>query len=153
MEKTNKITITCPDWDLRVDVSQALADILHVNFLDVDDYIIRGSVLNGDIDDYSKQSFIDKYGQGMFDTLEGISYLAYVKEVKEPFVIAIGNEKNSRNFSLMEKTISVNVCDGSDKNLASKLVDYSIKKSKSAASTAKEIAKLITSDERWDRSL
>lgn len=153
MDKTNKITITCSDWPTRVEVSQALADTLHVNFLDVDDYIIRGSVLNGDIEEYSKDCFITTYGQELFNTLEGLSYLAYVETVKEPFVIAIGNDKNDKNLSLLEKTISINLKVDDKQDLSSRLMDYTIKKSKSVASTAKEIAKIVTSDERWDRNL
>ena len=153
MDKTNKITITCEDWQTRVDIGQALADVLHINFLDVDDYIIRGSVLNGDIEEFSKECFVNAYGQELFNTLEAISYLAYVDTVDEPFVISIGNCKNDKNLSLLGKTISINVELDDKVGLSSKLVDYSIKKSKSVASTAKEIAKLVASDERWARNL
>ena len=153
MDKTNKITITCSDWNMRVDVGQALADTLHINFLDIDDYIIRGSVLNGDIEEFSKECFVSEYGQGMFDTLEGISYLAYVDTVDEPFVLSLGNDKNERNVALLEKTISVNIALDDNNGLSSKLADYSLKMDKSAANTAKKIAKLVTSDERWARNL
>lgn len=153
MDKTNKITITCLDWDTRVDVSQAVADLLHINMLDLDDYIIRGSVLNGDLDEFSKEKFIEKYGQGVFDTLEGIAYLAYVETVDAPFVISIGNDRNKANTNLFGKTISVNVRLDDTRSLSSTIADYSVKKSKSVKTTAKQIAKIITSDERWSRDL
>ena len=153
MDKTNKITITCSDWETRVDICTALAELLDVNMLDLDDYIIRGSVLNGDIEEYSKDCFIDEYGQAMFDTLEQLGYRAYVQGVEEPFVISISNDKNEGNIDLMGKTISVNVKLTDANSLSSKITDYSLKKSKSIKSTAQEIAKLVTSDERWSRNL
>ena len=153
MDKTNKITITCPDWYTRMDIADKVASLLKINVLDMDDYIIRGSVLNGDIEEYSKDSFVGQYGQTMFDMLEQLGYRAYVNGVEEPFVISIGNDRNEGNINLMSKTISINVRLDGRKGLSSKITDYSILKSKSTNSTAKEIVKLVTSDERWSRNL
>lgn len=153
MDKTNKITITCPDWDTRMSIANEVANLMKINVLDMDDYIIRGSVLNGDIEEYSKDCFIEQYGQTMFDTLEQLGYRAYVNGVEEPFVISIGNDRNEGNINLMSKTISVNVRLDGKKSLSSKITDYSILKSKSINSTAKEIVKIVTSDDRWHRDL
>ena len=53
MDKTNKITIFHSDWLKREEICQDVADLLKVQMLDIDDYILRGSVLTGDIDDMS----------------------------------------------------------------------------------------------------
>lgn len=148
MEKTNKITITCNNWDERVDISQALADVLKVNMLDIDDYIIRGSVMNGDLNEYSKDAFISQYGENMFSVLENLSYMAYVKTVEEPFVISLGNLTNESNAPLFRQTISINVSDGTPA-LSSVIADYSVKKEKSTSETARKIADIVLTDERW----
>ena len=70
MDKTNKITIFHNDWLKREEISQDVADLLKVQMLDIDDYILRGSVLTGDIDDMSKDEFVQKLGRGLFDTLQ-----------------------------------------------------------------------------------
>ena len=151
MDKTNKITITCSNWETRVAVSQAVADLLGINMLDVDDYIIRGSVMNGDLDEYSKEDFIRKYGKSLFATLETISYMAYVDTVKEPFVIAMDCSLNDGNADIFKKTISVSV--GEDNGIYSLISDYSVARKKTISKTAKEIVRIVTNDDRWEKDL
>ena len=148
MDKTNKITITCNNWDERVDISQAVADMLKINMLGIDDYIIRGSVMNGDLDEFPKEAFVSQYGENLFSVLENLSYMAYVKTVDEPFVISIDDIKNESNAPILRETISIDVNDNT-KTLSSAISDYTIKKEKSASATAKKIANIVLSDERW----
>lgn len=148
MDATNKITITCKDWETRTEIAQAVADIMGINMLDIDDFVIRGSVMNGDLDEYSKDEFMKKYGQSTFLALENISYLAYVTTVEEPFVIALGNSGNEGNIDIFKKTISINVSN-TGKSILSTISDYTVKNKKSIADTAANIVDIITADGRW----
>ena len=153
MDKTNKITITCPDWEKRTELSQAVADLLGINMLDIDDFIIRGSVMNGDIDEYSKEEFVGRYGAAVFGALENISYMAYVNDVEEPFVISLGNCKSEGNIPPFKKTISIHVPLDEGRSVSSEMADYSIKAQDSISSTAKAIADAVISDYRWAKCL
>ncbi len=148
MDKTNKITITCEDWAARMEISQAVADLLGANMLDVDDFIIRGSLFNGDIDEFSKEEFIQKYGNGAFLALENISYLAYVDTVEEPFVISLSSDRDEGIAETLRKTISINISE-TGRELYSTLSDYTIRKKETTSSTAEDIVDIITADERW----
>jgi shikimate kinase len=153
MDTTNKITITCNNWDKRVDIAQAVADSLGINMLDIDDYIIRGSVMNGDLENYSKDEFTEKYEQSVFNTLEAISYHAYVDTVKEPFVISLGNSKNELNLSIYRKTISIHIAENGEKGVSSVISDYTIPMESSTSMTAKKITEIVKNDGRWSNSL
>ena len=153
MDRTNKITITCDDWDERVNISEKVADIMGINLLDIDDYILRGSVLTGDIENLSKAEFVEKFGAGIFDTLETMSYMAYTEKVDEPFVISVGNDRNEWNAGPLRKTISIHISHEGENGLSSLLCDYSIPSQKSISSTAKKIAKIVASDDRWAKNL
>ena len=148
MDKTNKITITCEDWETRMDITRAVADILGIYMLDVDDYVIYGSVMNGDIENHSKDEFIQKYGKSVFMALETITYIAYVDTVEEPFVISLGYDTNDGNVDTFKKTISVNVSDN-PKDIYSLISDYTVKQRESISATAEDIVDVITSDKRW----
>jgi hypothetical protein len=148
MDKTNKITITCEDWETRMDITRAVADILGIYMLDVDDYVIYGSVMNGDIENNSKDEFIQKYGKSVFMALETITYIAYVDTVDEPFVISLGYDTNDGNVDTFKKTISVNVSDN-PKDIYSLISDYTVKQRETISATAKNIVDIITSDKRW----
>ena len=153
MDKTNKITITCDNWDERVSIAQKVASLMGINLLDIDDYVLRGSVMTGDIENLSKAEFIEKFGANTFDTLESISYMAYTDRVEEPFVISVGNDRNEWNAGPLRKTISIHISHEGESGLSSLLCDYSIPAQKSISSTAKKIAKIVASDERWTRNL
>lgn len=148
MDKTNKITITCEDWETRMDITRAVADILGIYMLDVDDYVIYGSVMNGDIENNSKDEFIQKYGKSVFMALETITYIAYVDTVDEPFVISLGYDTNDGNVDTFKKTISVNVSDN-PKDIYSLISDYTVKQRETISATAESIVDIITSDKRW----
>ena len=148
MDKTNKITITCEDWATRMEISQAVADLLGANMLDVDDFIIRGSLFNGDIDEFSKEEFVQKYGNGTFLALENISYLAYVDTVEEPFVISLGCDRDEGLAETLRKTISINISE-TGRGLFSTISDYTVKKKETISNTAEDIVDIITADERW----
>lgn len=149
MDKTNKITIFHNDWLKREEICQDVADLLKVQMLDVDDYILRGSVLTGDIDDMSKDAFIDKFGRGLFDTLENLSYLAYVTTIDAPYVISLGNPRNEYITNTLCRTISINVAGKGENGIISEISDYSIEDSTSTMDVAKKIAKAISEDPRW----
>lgn len=152
MDKTNKITITCADEEERVRIAMKVAELLGIHMLDIDDYIVRGSVATGDLEQPLKSEFIEKFGESLFDALETISYIAYTKDVKEPMVLSVGNDRNEGNVEPFRKTISINVS-RNDRDMSSLLSDYSVKSQKSITSTAKKIVKLVAADERWSRDL
>jgi len=149
MDKTNKITIFHENWDRRRELAQAVADLLKVNTLDIDAYILEGSVLTGDLDNPSKEEFMDKFGRGLFDTLENLSFLAYVTTVDAPFVLSLGNPRNEYLTSTLAKTITVNVSKAGDNGILSEISDYSIEESESVSATAKKIVSAISEDQRW----
>ena len=149
MDKTNKITIFHNDWLKREEISQDVADLLKVQMLDIDDYILRGSVLTGDIDDMSKDEFVQKLGRGLFDTLENLSYLAYVTTVDTPYVISLGNPRNEYIASTLCRTISINVTNKGENGIISEISDYSIEDCTSTLDVAKKIVKAISDDPRW----
>ena len=149
MDKTNKITIFHQDWNKRQEIAQAVADLIGVSMLDIDCYILEGSVLTGDIEEPSKTEFIYKFGHGLFDTLENLSYLAYVTTVEAPFVLSLGNPRNEYVASTFGKTITVNVSQKGDNSVLSEIFDYSIDESESVSATAKKIVKAISEDQRW----
>ena len=152
MDKTNKITIFHNNWEKREELSQAVADLLRASSLDIDRYILEGSVLTGDIDEPSKAEFIDKFGVGLFDTLENLSYLAYVTTVEAPFVLSLGNPRNQYAAHTLVKTITVNVFEKDSNSILSEISDYSIKEESSVSGTAKKIVKTILEDCRWSNS-
>lgn len=149
MDKTNKITIFHSDWLKREEICQDVADLLKVQMLDIDDYILRGSVLTGDIDDMSKEAFVQKFGRGLFDTLENLSYLAYVTTVDVPYVLSLGNPRNEYITSTLCRTISVNVTEKGENGIISEISDYSIEDSTSTLDVAKKIVKAVSDDPRW----
>lgn len=152
MEKTNKISIICPDIKERGEILQAVADILGIECLDVNDFILRGSVLNGDLENLSKDEFLTRYGETSYNMLETMSYIAYTTTVDAPFVILIENRDLKSNMYPLKKTISFSLTDKSSRKIANEIADYSMVLN-GVEATAKSVAEAVLSDERWSNSV
>lgn len=142
----NKITIIHSDDARRMEIARLAAEAMGINYIDIQDYVLRGCVLHGDLDEPSRELFYKVYDEDTYDFLEHISYVAYANSVSEPFVISIDKPQNPMHTKTLKSTISVHIKNDKEPPFYSLIADYAIDDGENVVD---EIVKAITADDRW----
>ena len=141
----NKVTIIHSNDKRRDEIARSVAEKMDINYIDIQDYVLRGCVLHGDLDEMSREEFYERYDSDTYDFLEHLAYTAYTN-LKEPFIITIDNPHNQIHIPRLKGTISVHVNAEGEPSLFSLIADHVVN---DGDDVVDEIIQIITADERW----